>query len=81
MKTDSSRRNFLAAGLSLPVAGMASAAASQAPPAKAPTPKVAEAAPSARYRTLGKTGLKVTTMGFGCMVTAREERGRARAAP
>ena len=68
MKTDSSRRNFLAAGLSLPVAGMASAAAPQAPPAKAPKP--AAAAPLAHYRTLGKTRLKVSTVGYGCMITS-----------
>jgi hypothetical protein len=48
MESDSSRRNFLVAGLSLPVAGMASAAAPQAPAKKAAASKVAEAAPSAR---------------------------------
>ena len=69
MKTDSSRRNFLAAGLSLPVAGMASVAASQAPAAKAPKAVPAAAAP-AGYRTLGKTGLKVSTVGYGCMITS-----------
>jgi hypothetical protein len=53
MKTDSSRRNFLAAGLSLPVAGMASVTAPQAPPAKGARPKVAEVASPARYGTLG----------------------------
>jgi predicted aldo/keto reductase-like oxidoreductase len=69
MKTDSSRRNFLAAGLSLPVAGMASATAPQAPPAKTAKPAAAAAAP-ASYRTLGKTGLKVSTVGYGCMITS-----------
>jgi predicted aldo/keto reductase-like oxidoreductase len=28
------------------------------------------AAPKLEYRTLGKTGLKVTTLGFGCMITS-----------
>jgi predicted aldo/keto reductase-like oxidoreductase len=69
MKTDSSRRNFLAAGLSLPIAGMASATAPQAPPAKTAKPAAAAAAP-ASYRTLGKTGLKVSTVGYGCMITS-----------
>ena len=36
MKNESSRRNFLAAGLALPVAGLASTTASPTPPAPAP---------------------------------------------
>lgn len=51
MKTDSSRRAFLAAGLSLPATGVVSAA-------------------PLLYRTLGKTSLKVTQVGFGCMITS-----------
>jgi predicted aldo/keto reductase-like oxidoreductase len=51
----SSRRNFLAAGLTLPAARLSSA-----DPAGA----------GLRYRVLGKTGLKVTSVGFGCMITS-----------
>ncbi len=62
MKYDPSRRNFIAAGLSVPAATLA--------PRKDPAPQAAKpgSIPLA-YRTLGKTGLKVTTVGFGCMVT------------
>ena len=70
MKSNSSRRDFLHAGLALPVAGLASSTGfgkasiqSSSPPSLASTPKLA-------YRTLGKTGLKVTSVGFGCMVTS-----------
>jgi len=52
-----SRRGFLAAGLAAP--------ALKAQPAPPPTP-----AADIRYRTLGRTGLKVTTVGCGCMVSA-----------
>ena len=69
MATDSSRRNFLVAGLSLPVAGMADAPAPQAHPAQTPKPASPGAA-AVRYRTLGKTGLKVSTVGYGCMITS-----------
>jgi predicted aldo/keto reductase-like oxidoreductase len=70
MKSNSSRRDFLYAGLALPVAGLASTAGfgkatvqSSLPPSLASTPKLT-------YRTIGKTGLKVTSVGFGCMVTS-----------
>ena len=70
MKSNSSRRDFLYAGLALPVAGLASTAGfgkatvqSSPPPSLASTPKLT-------YRTIGKTALKVTAVGFGCMVTS-----------
>jgi aryl-alcohol dehydrogenase-like predicted oxidoreductase len=66
---DSSRRNFLAAGLSLPAVASASRSSSQTPAPQAPARKQA-AAPEFRYKVLGKTGLKVTTLGFGCMITS-----------
>jgi uncharacterized protein len=55
MKTRNSRRSFLAAGLALPAAGMAA-------------PK--EGAPKIEFRELGKTGLKVSSLGFGCMLAS-----------
>ena len=69
MKTDTSRRNFLAAGLDLPAVGLASATSSPIPSALAPQ----QAAPTpgkVTYRVLGKTGLKVSTVGYGCMITS-----------
>ena len=69
MKTESSRRNFLAAGLALPVAGLASSTASPTPPAPAPQ-QAGGPAGKITYRVLGKTGMKVTTVGYGCMITS-----------
>jgi predicted aldo/keto reductase-like oxidoreductase len=69
VKTDTSRRNFLAAGLALPAAGLASTTSSPTPSALAPQ----QAAPTPgkiTYRVLGKTGLKVSTVGYGCMITS-----------
>jgi hypothetical protein len=69
VKTDTSRRNFLAAGLALPAAGLASTTSAPAPSALAPQ----QAAPTpgkVAYRVLGKTGLKVSTVGYGCMITS-----------
>ena len=68
MKTDTSRRNFLAAGLALPAAGVASTTLSPA----LPVPALQQGAAKGKitYRTLGNTGLKVSTVGFGCMITS-----------
>jgi hypothetical protein len=62
----SSRRNFLVSGLALPAIASASRSASPEPQTTATPP----AKPVFQYRALGKTGLKVTTVGFGCMITS-----------
>lgn len=69
MNDSHSRRNFLAASLALP----AVAAASRTPDSPHPQaqPPARPASGSAlQYRTLGKTGLRVTTVGYGCMITS-----------
>ena len=65
MKSETSRRDFLAAGLVLPPAGLTSTTLNRAlaPQQIASQGKVA-------YRTLGKTGLKVSTVGYGTMITS-----------
>jgi predicted aldo/keto reductase-like oxidoreductase len=76
MNDRSSRRRFLATGLTLPVAGMASVTSSSS---TAVEPASAlQGGSGLTYRTLGKTGLKVTSVGFGCMITSDQsvvERG------
>jgi len=67
MNRTPSRRSFLAAGLALPA--VASAARS-ADPQAAPPARAASTAPSLEFRVLGNTGLKVTAVGFGCMITS-----------
>jgi aryl-alcohol dehydrogenase-like predicted oxidoreductase len=70
MKGNSSRRNFLAAGLGLPVAGLG-AVSSPSLLSKLDSAALApQSSGGIRYRTLGKTGLKVSTVGFGCMITS-----------
>ena len=77
MNNNSSRRNFIATGLALPVAGLASASLPSIP---APAvPAAAQQGSALSYRTIGKTGLKVTSVGFGCMITSDQsvvEKGR-----
>lgn len=66
MTYSTSRRGFLSTGLALPIAGLGSKLGlfrSPKFPADAASIKL-------DYRTLGKTGLKVTTLGFGCMITS-----------
>jgi uncharacterized protein len=59
MGSHSSRRTFLSAGLAVPFA------------AQGQTPaRPAAAQPKLQFRTLGKTGLKVTSLSFGCMTTS-----------
>jgi uncharacterized protein len=70
VNSDSSRRSFLAAGLALPAAGLATTTSSSGPsPVPAP-PQAGAASGKITYRTLGKTGLKVSSVGYGCMITS-----------
>jgi uncharacterized protein len=69
MKTKSSRRDFLSAGLALPIGGIASSLGmlrSDNKVASSGYPTNVRLS----YRTLGKTGLKLTAVGFGCMITS-----------
>ena len=56
MSDRASRRTFLTTGLALPATAL--------------TTSAKPSAPKLEHRKLGKTGLKVTTVGFGCMVTS-----------
>ncbi len=66
MTSDASRRSFLVAGLTAPAA---LGSASQSLPQKNTAPNL-QSGPKFEYRTLGKTGLKLTSVGFGCMITS-----------
>ena len=66
MKTDTSRRKFLAAGLALPAAGLASTTSGPAPAPQQGSSSQGKIA----YRVLGKTGMKVSTVGYGAMITS-----------
>lgn len=64
----SSRRTFLGAGLALPA--LASAPLQTGSPTQAPAQAHLPAAPKLAYGTLGKTGMKITRVSFGCMTTS-----------
>jgi hypothetical protein len=67
MTINSSRRNFLAAGLALPAVGMGS---TTGPESSGVAATAAPADSGLRYKVLGKTGLKVTSVAFGSMITS-----------
>ena len=66
MTPDLSRRNFLSAGLFLPALGVGGTVSRPALSRSQARPEPV----TPTYRTLGKTGLKVTPLAFGCMTTA-----------
>jgi len=71
VKEAPSRRNFLVAGLALPAAASASRTSGSAQPQSPFQPPARSSSGAAvEYRTLGKTGLKVATVGYGCMITS-----------
>jgi len=68
MTKGSSRRTFLTTGLAVvPTATLASRMSPGLPAAQAAAPT---ASGGLKYRVLGRTGLKVTSVGFGCMITS-----------
>jgi predicted aldo/keto reductase-like oxidoreductase len=69
MKSKTSRRDFLSAGLILPVAGASSSMRLWKSSDNLFSVATGSSA-KLNYRTLGRTGLKVTTLGFGCMITS-----------
>jgi len=69
MTLKSSRREFLSAGLMLPVAAAASNTGLLQATDKA-LGKPTNSHVKLDHRTLGKTGLNLTTLGFGCMITS-----------
>jgi predicted aldo/keto reductase-like oxidoreductase len=67
MNPDLSRRDFLTAGLVLPAAGLGATRSLPLPREGGPaTPGSAKLT----HRTLGRTGLEVTSLAFGCMTTS-----------
>jgi aryl-alcohol dehydrogenase-like predicted oxidoreductase len=70
MKTKSSRRDFLSLGVALPLSGVASSLTVREKTEFLRTTLHPTSGVQLAYRTLGRTGLKVTSVGFGCMITS-----------
>jgi hypothetical protein len=66
----SSRRGFLASGLALAKAASAARTSEAGQKPSAPVPESARQGAGLRYGVLGKTGLKVTRLGFGCLAVS-----------
>ncbi len=69
MASNTSRRDFLSAGLMLPVASAGSKMGFWNP-AETAAAGTASSPVKLDYKVLGRTGLRVTTVGFGCMITS-----------
>jgi hypothetical protein len=69
MNSTPSRRNFLAAGLALPAAASATRSSGSGQQ-QSSAPARSSSGPALQYKVLGKTGVKVTTVGMGCMITS-----------
>jgi uncharacterized protein len=67
MKSPWSRRDFLAGSLAIPALSLEKA---YGMPVSAADGAADAAAPKLAYRELGKTGLKITSLAFGCMTTS-----------
>jgi predicted aldo/keto reductase-like oxidoreductase len=66
----SSRRNFLGLGAGLAMPAMASVPTEPGPAQQAAPRPAAPASPRLVYGTIGKTGMRVTRVSFGCMTTS-----------
>jgi len=71
MKSITSRRAFLAAGLALPAAAKGTIPETRRTGVTTPEPaRFRSAAPEMQYRKLGRSALKISALGFGCMLTS-----------
>jgi aryl-alcohol dehydrogenase-like predicted oxidoreductase len=61
-KNDKTRRAFLAAGLALPALRLSAA--------EPPAPSAPKSGGASAKRTLGRTGIEVSALGMGCMLTS-----------